>query len=477
MKPVGFNKTIMTEKIQQKLSDSFKARWAALIIVSITMMMGYFLTDVMSPLETLLEAPASQGGLGWPSSDYGVFSGSYGLINVFLAMLFFGGLILDRFGIRFTGNLSCVLMVIGAFIKFYAIAYMSPDGTTMVNIPVIGAYTGLDHAIKNQVLIASLGFAIFGVGCEICGITISKVMTKWFTGHELALAMGVQVALARLGTALTFFVSVPVATHFSISAPVLLGAVLLVIGLLLWLVYDVMDIKLDKSAPGANKLAADSDDEKFHLSDLGLIFKNPGFWLITLMCLCFYGGIFPFLKFATKVMVFKYHVSPEYAGIIPSLMPFGTIILTPIFGTIYDKVGKGASLMILGSVILTAIHVCFALPIIQQAWFAVILMILLGVAFSLVPSAMWPSVPKIIPMKQLGSAYAIIFYIQNIGLTLIPMFMGTIIEKNTVNGVPSFAVPMMTFACFGFAAVIFGIILKILDVRKGYGLEQANIKE
>ena len=176
-------------------------------------------------------------------------------------------------------------------------------------------------------------------------------------------------------------------------------------------------------------------------------------------------------------MVFKYHVSPEYAGIIPSLMPFGTIILTPIFGTIYDKVGKGASLMILGSVILTAIHVCFALPIIQQAWFAVILMILLGVAFSLVPSAMWPSVPKIIPMKQLGSAYAIIFYIQNIGLTLIPMFMGTIIEKNTVNGVPSFAVPMMTFACFGFAAVIFGIILKILDARKGYGLEQANIKE
>ncbi len=464
-----------TQAIQQKLSDSFKWRWSALIIVSITMMMGYFLTDVMAPLETMLEAPANQGGLGWPSSDYGVFSGAYGLINVFLLMLFFGGIILDKMGIRFTGNLSCILMVVGAVIKYYAIEFMSPDGATYINIPLIGGYTGLDHAIKDQVLIASLGFAIFGVGCEIAGITISKVMTKWFTGHELALAMGIQVALARLGTALTFFVSVPVAKAFSLSAPLLLGLLLLVIGLLLWFVYDVMDIKLDKSDPEANQLA-DSDEDKFHFSDLGLIFKNPGFWLITAMCLCFYGGIFPFLKFATKMVVFKYGVDETFAGWIPSLMPLGTIVLTPIFGSIYDKIGKGATLMIIGSVLLTGIHVLFALPILETAWLAIILVVLLGVAFSLVPSAMWPSVPKIIPMKQLGSAYAIIFYIQNIGLTLIPMVMGTIIEKNTHNGVPSFTIPMMSFAVLGIAAVFFGIVLKVLDARKGYGLEQANIK-
>lgn len=466
-----------TQALQQKLSDSFKWRWTALIIVSLTMMMGYFLTDVMAPLETMLEAPAAQGGLGWPSSDYGVFSGSYGFINVFLFMLFFGGIILDKMGIRFTGNLSCILMVVGALIKYYAISYMSPDGTTYINIPLIGGYTGLDHAIKNQVLIASLGFAIFGVGCEICGITISKVMTKWFTGHELALAMGIQVALARLGTALTFLVSVPVAQHYSLSAPLLLGLLLLVIGLLLWFVYDVMDIKLDKSDPDANTLAETPEEDKFHISDLGLIFKNPGFWLITAMCLCFYGAIFPFLKFATKLMVFKYGVSESWAGLIPSLMPFGTIVLTPIFGSIYDKIGKGATLMIIGSVLLTAIHVLFALPVFEFAWFAVILVILLGVAFSLVPSAMWPSVPKIIPMKQLGSAYAIIFYIQNIGLTLIPMLMGTIIEKNTHNGVPDFTVPMMSFAVLGIAAVVFGLILRILDAKKGYNLEKPNIKD
>ncbi len=464
-----------TQAIQQKLSDNAKWRWTSLIIVSITMMMGYFLTDVMAPLETMLEAPASQGGLGWPSSDYGVFSGAYGLINVFLLMLFFGGIILDKMGIRFTGNLSCILMVVGAVIKYYAIAYMSPEGATYINIPLIGEYTGLDHAIKDQVLVASLGFAIFGVGCEIAGITISKVMTKWFTGHELALAMGIQVALARLGTALTFWVSVPFAKHFSLSAPLLLGLLLLVIGMLLWFVYDVMDIKLDQSDPEANKLAETADDEQFHMSDLGLIFKNPGFWLITAMCLCFYGAIFPFLKFATKLMIFKYGVDEELAGLIPSLMPFGTIVLTPIFGSIYDKIGKGATLMIAGSVLLTGIHVFFALPVLEYAWFAIILVILLGVAFSLVPSAMWPSVPKIIPMKQLGSAYAIIFYIQNIGLTLIPMVMGTIIEKNTHNGVPDFGVPMMSFAVLGIAAVVFGLILKVLDSKKGYNLEKANI--
>jgi predicted MFS family arabinose efflux permease len=462
--------------VKQKLSDSFNYRWASLLIVSITMMMGYFLTDVMAPLEPMLEDSVSHGGLGWPSSDYGVFSGAYGLINVFLFMLFFGGIVLDKMGIRFTGNLSCLLMVVGALIKFYAIQYMSTEGTTYINIPFIGSYTGLDHAIKNQVLIASLGFAIFGVGCETIGITISKVMTKWFTGHELALAMGVQVALARLGTALVFIVSIPIAKKFSLSAPLLLGIILLIVGLLLWLVYDVLDIKLDKSDSEANELAKDSEEDKFHMRDLGLIFKNPGFWLITVMCLCFYGAIFPYLKFATKVMVVKYHVSPDYAGIIPSLMPFGTIILTPIFGGIYDKIGKGATLMILGSVLLTLVHIFFALPVLETAWFAVLLIILLGVAFSLVPSAMWPSVPKIIPMKQLGSAYAIIFYIQNIGLTLIPMLMGTIIEKNTVNGVPHFFVPMMTFAVFGVAAVFFGIILKILDAKKGYGLEKPNIK-
>ena len=279
--------------------------------------------------------------------------------------------------------------------------------------------------------VASLGFAIFGVGCEICGITVSKIITKWFTGHELALAMGIQVALARLGTAGAMMGALPFAKAFGgkVDAPVLLGLVLLVIGFLSFIVYTVMDKKLDKSVEEAKgekefekekeTLDEESDDD-FHFSDLKYIFSNPGFWCICLLCLLFYSGVFPFLKFATKLMIANYGVPEDMAGGIPGLIPFGTILLTPLFGSLYDRIGKGATLMLIGSAMLAAVHFIFAIHILPYGWFAVIIMITLGVAFSLVPSAMWPSVPKIIPMKLLGSAYAIIFYIQNIGLALVP---------------------------------------------------------
>jgi nitrate/nitrite transporter NarK len=218
--------------------------------------------------------------------------------------------------------------------------------------------------------------------------------------------------------------------------------------------------------------AAAEEDEGFHFADLKLIFTNPGFWLITLLCLLFYSGVFPFLKFATKLMVANYGVDESLAGIIPGLIPMGTIILTPVFGMVYDKIGKGATLMLIGSVMLTIVHIIFALHIEPYGWFAVIIMLVLGIAFSLVPSAMWPSVPKIIPMKLLGSAYAIIFYIQNIGLSLVPMWIGK------VNGEdPSYATSMFIFAGFGAAAVVISIILIITDKKKGYGLQTPNIKK
>ncbi|MBP7985282.1 MAG: MFS transporter, partial [Bacteroidaceae bacterium] len=276
----------MTDIIIKKLSDSKGARWTALLIVSFTMMMGYFLTDVMSPLENMLETSCAQGGMGWTSSEYGFFSGSYGIINVYLFMLFFGGIILDKMGIRFTGSMASSLMVIGAFIKFYAIAYISPEGTTYVNLPMFG----LDHVmVKNQMLLASLGFSIFGVGCEITGITVSKIITKWFTGHELALAMGIQVALARLGTAGALSISVPIAKSFSLSTPILFGASMLCIGLLAFFTYCIMDKKLDASTDAINARNNTEEEEGFKFKDLGLIFKNPGFWLITLLCLLFYS--------------------------------------------------------------------------------------------------------------------------------------------------------------------------------------------
>ncbi|MBP3774539.1 MAG: MFS transporter [Bacteroidaceae bacterium] len=473
----------MTATIQKRLSDSAGARWAAMFIVAFTMMMGYYLTDVMSPLEDMLETPVTQGGfgMGWTSQEYGFFSGSYGFINVYLLMLFFGGLILDKMGVRFTGVLACGLMVVGAFVKFYAIQFVSPEPTTYVNIPFLGLSSAM---VKNQVLLAALGFSLFGVGCEICGITVTKVIAKWFTGHGMALAMGIQVAMARLGTAAALGLS-PVLAHSAnrIAAPILLGTVCLCIGLLAYLVYCVMDRKLDRSMAAERAEVQDGggEEEGFRFGDLKAIFTSTGFWLITLLCLLFYSGVFPFLKFAAKLMIVKYGVDPVFAGNFPAVVPFGTILLTPLFGTVYDRIGKGATLMLIGSLMLTLVHVLFALPVMSNAAFAIVLMVLLGIAFSLVPSAMWPSVPKIIPMKQLGSAYAIIFYIQNIGLSMVPILIGNVLQRNTtlVDGekVVDFTQAMWIFAAFGCAAVLLALSLRLIDGRKHYGLEQANAKK
>ena len=455
----------ITQNIQKKLSDSAAARWSAMLIVSFTMMCGYFITDIMAPLEDILTKSVAEGGLGWTSGEYGFFSGAYGYINVFLLMLFFGGIILDKCGIRFTGVISCALMLVGAMLKWYAIDNSFGDAM-LFGYPM-------------QVALAALGFAIFGMGAEITGITVTKIIAKWFTGHELALAMGLQVAMARIGTAAALACSLPVAKAFdSVSSPLLIGAALLCIGLLSYLVYCVMDKKLDNSVAAT---AAD-EEESFKLSDLTLIFTNKGFWLITLLCLMFYAGVFPFLKFATKLMIYKYEVAPDVAGLIPAMLPFGTILLTPVFGSMYDRIGKGATLMIIGSMLLTIVHVLFALPILSYGWFAIIIMILLGIAFSLVPSALWPSVPKIIPMKQLGSAYAIIFYIQNIGLSMVPVLIGWVIEKystvESANGITyDYTIPMTIFAVFGVIAIVIAAILKKEDAVKHYGLEESNMKK
>ena len=457
----------MTEKLQKRLNDSAAARWGALIIVSFTMMCGYFITDVMAPLEDLLTKLPSEGGLGWTSDDYGFFSGAYGYINVFLLMLFFGGIILDKCGIRFTGVASSGLMLLGTIIKWYALKSDFAADAQLFGMPA-------------QVLLASLGFAVFGMGAEITCITVTKVIAKWFTGHELALAMGLQVAMARIGTAAALACSLPLAKRMdSVAAPVLLGAALLCVGFLAYLVYCVMDRKLDASTSADQ--GAVEEEEGFHFSDLKLIFSNKGFWLIAILCVLFYSGVFPFLKFATKLMIYKYGVEPELAGLIPAMLPFGTILLTPVFGSLYDRLGKGATLMIIGSAMLTLVHVLFALPLLNVWWFAILIMIVLGIAFSLVPSAMWPSVPKIIPMRQLGSAYAIIFYIQNIGLSMVPLLIGSVIEKYatqvTEEGVTyDYTVPMSIFAVFGIIAIIVAVILKRADKTENYGLEKPNIE-
>ncbi len=453
----------MVQQIQKKLSDSAAARWAALAIVSVTMMFAYFFTDVMSPLEPLLTAAKEDGGLGlgWTSDEYGFFSGSYGFFNVFLGLLFIGGIILDKFGIRFTGLMSTILMFGGALIKWWAVS---------------NTFTGELFGYQMQVIWACLGFALYGVGAEIAGITVSKVIVKWFTGHELALAMGAQVALARFGTAAALSFALPFAKNMgAVSASIGLGAAMLCIGMLSFIVYNVMDKKEDAAVAAS----ATEPEEGFKFSDLKLLFCNKGFWYITLLCLMFYAGVFPFLKFATKLMVIKYGVAEDIAGTIPSMLPYGTIVLTPLFGYVYDKVGKGATLMIIGSVLLTIVHAVFALPDVNAVAVAIAMMVLLGIAFGLVPSAMWPSVPKIIPMQLLGTAYAMIFYIQNIGLSMVPIWIGKINQANTdeATGLIDYTQTMTTFAGFGVVAIVIAVLLLIEDKKKGYGLQEANIKK
>ena len=453
----------MAEAIRKRLNDSPFARWTVLFIVATAMMMGYFVNDVMSPLETLLEASKENGGLGWSSSDYGFFSGSSGLINVFLLMLFFSGLILDKMGIRFTGVLACSLMVLGTLIKYYAVTADFDDSIH---------YSLFSIHLPPSVAMASLGFAIFGVGYEMTGITVSKAMVRWFTGHELALAMGIQLAMARLGTAAALSISAPIARHFTLSTPLLLSLAFLMIGLLSFLVFCVMDRKLDDSG----HLTVDSNDntqseEQFHFSDILVTLRNPGFWLITLFCVLFYSAVSPFLKFSTKLMVMKYGVDTDIAGFFSSIAPFGTILMTPLFGLIYDRYGKGVTLVITGALMLTAVHFGFSLPMHSSA-IAIALMVTLSIGYSLAPAALWPCVPKIIPLKCLGTAYSMIFFIQNFGRAIIPMFVGRANETD-----PSYTTSMLIFGFTALGAALTAIAMLYVNHRKGYGLQLPNIKK
>ena len=449
----------MAEVIRQRLNDSPIARWTVLFIVATAMMMGYFVNDVMSPLEALLEMPKAEGGLGWTSSDYGFFSGSGSFINVFLLMLFFSGLILDKMGIRFTGVLACSLMVLGTLLKYYAVT--TDFGTSSV------AFFGTQ--LPTSAAWASFGFAVFGVGYEMTGITVSKAMVRWFTGHELALAMGIQLAMARLGTAAALSISAPVARHFTLSTPLLVALAFLIIGLLAFLVFCVMDRKLDKNGQGMEENSSSSDE--FRFSDIIVTLRNPGFWLITIFCVLFYSAVSPFLKFSTKLMVIKYGVDPDIAGFFSSIAPFGTILMTPLFGLVFDRFGRGVTLVITGALMLTAVHFGFSLPMHSSA-IAIVLMVVLSIGYSLAPAALWPCVPKIIPLKCLGTAYSMIFFIQNFGRAIIPMFVGRANETD-----PSYTTSMLIFGFTALGAALTAIVMLYTDRKKGYGLQLPNIKK
>lgn len=451
-----------TKKATKKLNDSFAVRWGALAIVAFTMMAAYFVNDVVAPLKTMLESD-----LGWTSSEFGTYAGAYSFLNVFLLMLLWGGLILDRFGVRFTGKLSTILMVLGTALEYYGMTALAGD-TTMV------------FGMKSGVFVASAGYAIFGVGAEVAGITVTKVIAKWFKGKELATAMGVQVALARIGSQAAFALAIPVARAAEISTPVLLGLFLLIGGLVAFFIFAILDKRLDRQLEEG---FSDDGDEKFSFKDVKSILASPGFWLIALLCVLFYSCVFPFQKFASELMINKYGIDENFAGTIAGLPALGALILTPIFGGVVDKRGKSATIMMLGAGMLIFVHLVYSLPFVNQWLVALLLMIVLGIAFSLVPSAMWPAVTKIFPSHQLGTAYALIFLIQNVGLWGVPTLIGWVLdtycvvgEKNGAN-VYDYTLPMLIFTALAVLSLLVAFALKVVDKRKGYGLEKANIQE
>ncbi len=412
----------MTEAIKKSLRESPLARWTAMFVVSMSMFGAYYFNYAGSSIKPILET-----ALGWTSSDIGTYTGSYGWFNVFFLMLIFSGLILDKLGIRVTGLGATILMAIGTALNYWAMTAMPAHMLDMhVTLPFVGT-------LPMQVFLSCLGFAIFGIGSEATGITLSKAIVKWFKGKELALAMGLQMSIARLGTALALAISLPLAIKFNYSTPILLAFILMLISLVAFIVYIVMDIKLDKSEANLEI----EEEEPFRIKDIVSIVSNKAFWYIAILCVLFYGAVFPFLFFAPDFVINKYHVAPKLAGYIPALLPAGTILLTPFFGYIYDRKGKGATIMIIGAVMLLIVHSFLAVPFLNQWLFAAVMVVILGIAFSLVPSAMWPSVPKFIPEKKLGTAYAVIFYIQNIGLVVIPTILGVVLTMSNPTVSPN----------------------------------------
>ena len=447
------------------MNDSAFARFSVLLLVALTMFFAYMFVDVMSPLMSLVE-----GNLHWNSSVFGTYAASEYILNV-CGFLIIAGVILDKLGVRFSGVLSAGLMVLGAAIKFVGIsewfqatAFAGWLDSWWVEMPA-------------SAKMASLGFMIFGCGCEMEGTNVSKVLAKWFKGKEMALAMGLEMAIARLGVFAVMWIAPIISKSFggSVLAPLGFCGALLCVGLLNFVIFGIMDMKFDRQLAEAGISGGeDGSDEEFHLSDLGAIFKSKMFWIVALLCVLYYSAIFPFQRYATNFLEVTLQIEAAEAARLFSCFPILAMVLTPFLGIFLDRVGKGASMLMVGAVIMIACHLSFAflLPVFPYKWFALLLIVTLGVSFSLVPAALWPSVPKIIDEKILGSAYCLIFWVQNIGLCFVPKIIGAL--RQSTGG---YLVPMIVFSSFGVLAFLLSLVLKAEDRRKGYGLEEPNIKK
>lgn len=552
----------MVEKIQQTLRDSAAMRWTVLLLLAFAMFCSYIFMDILSPIKDLMQSTR-----GWDSTAFGTMQGSETFLNVFIFFLIFAGIILDKMGVRFTAILSGVVMLVGATINWYAVTESFQGSgldtwfTNNLNyIPgfdelgISPFYKGMPASAK----FAAVGFMIFGCGVEMAGITVSRGIVKWFKGREMALAMGSEMALARLGVASCMIFSPVFAKlggNIDVSRSVAFGVILLLVALIMFIVYFFMDKKLD-----AQTGEAEEKDDPFKISDLGKIMSSMGFWLVALLCVLYYSAIFPFQKYAVNMLqcnlsftsvdpnsfwatntvtVIQYCIMlvvaaatfasnfsktkgmkygllalavvsliifcymgymRQSAETIFAVFPLLAVGITPILGNYVDHKGKAASMLVIGSVLLIICHLTFAfiLPMFQGnaiggVVVAYVTILVLGASFSLVPASLWPSVPKLVDAKIIGSAYALIFWVQNIGLWLFPLLIGKVLDKTNPQLVAdlksgiitpeeaaisyNYTAPLVMLACLGGAALILGFILKAVDKKKGLGLELPNIQK
>lgn len=461
-------------------------------LIASMMFFAYMFVDVMAPIKSLLE-PA----LGWSSTAYGTYRSAEYFLNVW-GFLIVAGIILDKCGVRFTGTLSASLMLVGACIKLYGISDMFAGSA--LESWLNSWWTTIPASAK----MASFGFMIFGCGCEMAGTTVSKALAKWFKGKEMALAMGLEMAIARIGVFSIFSLSPWIAEKMgSVVVPVAFCTVLLLVGLIFFLVFCVLDRKFDKQLE-ADKIKEDASDEQFRISDIWMVLSSRIFWVVALLCVLYYSAIFPFQAYGAEMLQCNLHgISAQTASNIFRWFPVGAAIITPLLGIYLDRKGKGATMLICGSLLLIACHLIFAfvVPATGSSLMAYVTIVVLGISFALVPAALWPSVPKIIEERVLGSAYCLIFWVQNIGLCFVPLLIGNVLDSSNLDnpaviaakatieqlkaeGVESpdvfipydYTTPLVIFACFGVAALVIALYLKVLDKQKGYSLEEPNIK-
>jgi MFS family permease len=459
------------EQVKKTLRDRALARWLIMLLVSLLMAANYFFYDVLSPLKSLL-----QENLNISSGDYGLIVGFYAFPNTFLLMAILGGIILDKLGIRPTGLLFAVFMVIGAFLTAYGASDIFRGGG--LGYRFLGSFW---TSYTPEVKMMSLGMLIFGLGAETSIVVISKILVKWFKGYEIALAFAINLGIARIGSALAFSLSPRMVRPDFWTLPIWVGVMLLFIGLLTFVIYVMYDVRIDKQTKA--KVSLLSKDEEFHVSDLGKLFTNRSFLFIAALCVTFYAAVFPFLKYAPDFFFNKFGVSRETSGDIASLLPYGTVLFTPLFGWFVDKKGRSASLMIYGAALLILVHVLFTFT----HFYIGVLMVILGIAFSLVPAAMWPSVAKIVPESRIGTAYGAMFSLQNLGLFAIPILAGYVLDKTNPGITPdmiengatlNYTPTMLIFIACGVVGLIFAFLLKWDDKTSGYGLEHpSNYKE